>query len=369
MKNLGHLIAVDWGLNSFRAYLVGPDGPILRKVSSEDGIQAVAPGKFAQALSAICGAWLNHYPDASIALVGMVGSRNGWVETSYVNCPAGPAEMRADVVSVSLNGGRRAFIVPGLTFENENIVADIMRGEDVLALGAGMMDGIVCVPGNNTKWIEIRGGRIVRFMTYMTGEIYNIMRRHSSIARLADDNEEPSGFKLGLSSAWRGENISNGVMPAEMAMRSLGLSSGQTSGGTSLLHKLFELRTNIMRGRMSARQVWPYLSGLLLGEELLDACNSFGSPQRVTIIADGSIANLYATALEARGVSTAIMGTERCLVDGLRSILRVEAARTPAGPAAPFGMAAPLGGMNEVMPRGQPMHMQTQGEDFPFAPL
>jgi 2-dehydro-3-deoxygalactonokinase len=369
MEKLGHLIAVDWGLTSFRAYLVAPDGPILRKVSSEDGTQAVAPGRFSQALSAICGSWINHYPDASIALVGMVGDKNGWVETSFINCPAGAAEMRRNVVSVSINNGRHAFILPGVTVENENIVTDIMRGEDVLALGSGVTNGIVCVPGNNAKWIKLVDGKIVSFITYVTGEMYNLLRKHSSLVRLADDNEEPSGFKLGLASAWRGENSSNNLMPAEAAMRSLGLASGPMAGSGSILNKIFELRTTIMRGRMSARQVWPYLSGILVGEEMLDGCNTFGSPHRVTIIADGPIATLYAKAFEERGVSTAIMGTERCLVDGLRIILGAnESADASRSPSAAF-----VGTSERMSDRSQPYN--TPGskpvltEEFPFASL
>ncbi len=118
-------------------------------------------------------------------LVGMVGSREGWVVAPYATCPAGPAEIAAAMIPVDLGDRPQAHIVPGLFCEPAPGAADVMRGEETLVLGCGVEDGLVCLPGTHPKWVVMRGGRIERFATYMTGEMYALLREHSMIGRPA----------------------------------------------------------------------------------------------------------------------------------------------------------------------------------------
>lgn len=115
MTIASYFIAVDWGQNYFRAYLVDPRGVVQRRVTSDDGTDGVRPDQFGQALSAICGTWLSQYPEATILLSGMVGSSQGWVKTAFLPCPAGPEDILAGAAVVTTARGHKPIILPGLS--------------------------------------------------------------------------------------------------------------------------------------------------------------------------------------------------------------------------------------------------------------
>ena len=100
------------------------------------------------------------------------GSRQGWAEAPYVACPAGPDELAQHLHWIERG---RIAIVPGLS-DTQTDVPDVMRGEEVQIFGAmrlsGLAEGLFVLPGTHSKWATVRGGRVVGFRTFMTGEIY-----------------------------------------------------------------------------------------------------------------------------------------------------------------------------------------------------
>lgn len=321
----GHLIAIDWSNARFKAYLAGPDGVIIRRVVTEDGVQSVGEGRFQQVIATTCGSWLSHYGDATVAMVGMVGSKGGWVDVPHVAIPAGPKTLSPGFGHIQIAPGKSAIIVPGVRFEADDGVYDVMRGEETYALGTGVTDGIVCVPGHHSKWIEIRGGEIVKFITFVTGELFGLLRRHSFLGRYTEGQEDEAGFKRGLAAAWRGADADPAPVGAEMAIRSLGLApANPTTSASSLLHTLYEARSSVLMGRMSANQVGTFVLGILMGDELLHGLTSFGRPRRVHVVADDPLARFYAQAFEARGVSATTMAPPESLIGGLRKVLSLE---------------------------------------------
>ena len=118
------------------AYLV-ENGTILDGVSSDEGVSALQQGQHRDVFLRRCGPWLEAEPQAPVLLVGMVGSREGWVVAPYAECPADAAEIARAMVSIDLEDGRQAHIVPGLFCEPAPGAADVMRGEETLVLGAG----------------------------------------------------------------------------------------------------------------------------------------------------------------------------------------------------------------------------------------
>ena len=191
-----------------------------------------------------------------------------------------------------------------------------MRGEETLALGAGVDNGLVCLPGTHSKWVLMRAGRVERFASYMTGEMYALLREHSMIGRPATEPADPAGFAQGLDAAERNGGASApGGRSAQL---------GSSDGGTDrvgLLHLLFGARAATVAGRMPAARLGPYLSGLLTGDEVNGALSQFGRPKRVTIVAGEARLPLYETALGRHGVATAAVATERALIAGLRRIV------------------------------------------------
>ncbi len=295
-------ILVDWGTTRVRAYLV--DGEtIADRAEADEGVSALSKGEHAGVFQRLCGTWLRRERDLPAALVGMVGSREGWIEAPYAVCPAAPADVARAMIAVDLGGGRTGHIVPGLRCEPSPGAVDVMRGEETLAFGAGVSDGLICLPGTHSKWIVMRGGRVERFASYMTGEMYALMRHHSMVGRPATEPEDPAGFELGLAAAER-----NGG-----------------AGRVGLLHLLFGARAATVTGRLPPAALGPYISGLLTGDEINGAFAQFEKPEALTVIADAPRADLFAKALARHGVRAIAKPPVDALVRGIGRILGARA--------------------------------------------
>lgn len=288
------LIALDWGTTRARAYLISGTGEVLERRSADQGIQSVPPGGFPEAFEAIAGDLRRASPDAAIALAGMVGSRNGWIEAHYVACPASPEEIAAAGMKVTLADGSPATILPGLSCDEGAF--DVMRGEETLIVGLRLADGIACLPGTHSKWARIEGGRITRFASFMTGEIYGLLRQHSILSRLA---QEPSG-----------DDAARGTAD--------GLAAAARPGG--LLNTAFASRSEVLAGRLPGGAVGPYLSALLVGHEVAGAQALLGRSDTVHLVADGVLAQSYGAALAAAGIEATLTTPEVAFIAGVRRL-------------------------------------------------
>lgn len=288
------LIALDWGTTRARAFLIGEDGRVMDRRIADQGIQSVPAGGFPAAFEAIAGDFRRRRPDAAIVLAGMVGSRNGWVEAPYVACPASTEALADAGIAVTLEDGTRATVLPGLSWDDGAF--DVMRGEETLIVGLGLTDGIACLPGTHSKWAELRDDRITRFASFMTGEIYGLLRQHSILARLA---EEPSG-----------DDASIGIQR--------GFAAAARPAG--LLNAAFAARTEVLAGRMNGGAVGPYLSALLVGQEIAGAQALFGRPTTVHLVADGALAASYGAAFEAAGLPFRITPPEDAFIAGVKRL-------------------------------------------------
>jgi 2-dehydro-3-deoxygalactonokinase len=293
-------IVVDWGTSRFRAYIV-QDGAIVDRAVSDEGISVLKSGAHQGVFQRHCARWLKAEPDAPVLLVGMVGSREGWVEAPYAICPAGPSDIACALIAVDLGEGRRGHIVPGLCCEPQPGAVDVIRGEETLVLGTGVTDGLVCLAGTHSKWVEMRSGRIERFATYFTGEMYALLRHHSMIGRPATEPEDPSGFALGLEAAER--------------------NSGAGGHRVGLLHLIFGARAATVTRHLSPAALGPYISGLLTGDEINSAFSLFPKPEMLTLVGARHRAELLSEALKRHGVQTVFKASEDVLIRGLHTIL------------------------------------------------
>ena len=284
-----HLIAVDWGTSSLRAALMAPDGTVLDRRAGADGVMAMAGRVYADVLADLVGPWHSGHPDAPILLSGMVGSRQGWREAPYVACPAGAADLVAGLTAVEAGPLGRAFIVPGLSHAPPGGAPDVIRGEEVQVFGAlrrlGVASGLFVLPGTHSKWALVEGGRVVRFHTFMTGEVYGLMRRHSILGRLMPETEEAPGETPDMAAFDRG-------------------AAAALDGGAPL-NALFSARTLGLFGALPAAALPGYLSGLLIGEEVREALALAGDrPAAVHLIAEPHLAALYARVLDRLGIAS-----------------------------------------------------------------
>jgi 2-dehydro-3-deoxygalactonokinase len=281
------ILGIDWGTSSLRGALLADDGGVLDATSVPRGILSVPPGGFRAAFDQVFGAW--HARAALTLVCGMAGSRQGWLEAPYCACPADFAGVARSLAWIE--PGRIA-LVPGLSCEHEG-VPDVMRGEETQVLGAmrllELRDAQVVLPGTHSKWVQLRGGRIETFRTFMTGECYALLRRHSILARTLPDEDgqlDEDAFRAGLAQARR-------------------------SG--SLLAAAFSVRTLALFDRMPAQSLASYLSGLVIGEELRVQPAVSGA----VIVAAPALACRYAIAIPGARV----LGDEATW-QGLRAIAR-----------------------------------------------
>ncbi len=289
------MIAVDWGTSSFRAYRLDEDGAILARRESPRGISQVAPGRFPQVLTEEIGSWLTGGGE-TVVLSGMVGSRQGWVEVPYCECPAGEQEIAARLHRVEFERAP-AFIVPGVSGFDTAGVREVMRGEETQVLGA-MADlpgeAVVCLPGTHSKWVRVRQARIVGFSTHFTGEMFAVLKSHSLLGRmLREGPPDEAAFLAGVAR------------------------SGEAEG---LLHHLFGVRSRGLFGELSAEGASEYLSGLLIGHELRNALAAVPDPP-VFLLGASSLVGRYALGLRALGAEPRPLGAESA-ANGMRRLAR-----------------------------------------------
>ncbi len=288
------MIAVDWGTTNFRAFRLNPEGKVLARHSSAQGILRVDHGGFAEALLAEVGGWIAE-GEQRILLCGMIGSRQGWVEAEYIPCPAGISDLVQALVRVPF-APAEVWLAPGVSGTDAAGVPELMRGEETAAMGvldACAGAGLVCFPGTHSKWVQLSDRKIASFVTSMTGEIYSALRNYTILGRMMTANApiDKQAFRDGV------------VRSAD-------------SGG--LLHHLFGVRTRALMGQLREEASASYLSGLLIGHDVRAA---MPAASRVHLVGTAALCELYAQAIEACG-SAATVADEDAAALGLAAIGR-----------------------------------------------
>jgi 2-dehydro-3-deoxygalactonokinase len=276
------MIAIDWGTSSLRVYRLDGNGAIVDSRSSAGGILTVADGAFAQMLEQQAGDWI------------AAG------EAPYAACPAGAADIGRALCEVRWED-RRGWIAPGLSCRDASGVHDVMRGEEVQILGIldelGGGEHRICLPGTHSKWVSVRDGRIMSFATYMTGEVYAVLKAHSILGRqMSGDAHSEAAFADGIA---------------------------RSADATGLLHHLFGVRARGLFGELGDTESASYLSGLLIGHELRTAA---GAARFVNLLCTAQLGALYARACSALGIQTRLFNPD-AVTRGLHTL----AAYLPGG--------------------------------------
>jgi 2-dehydro-3-deoxygalactonokinase len=277
------LVSVDWGTSSFRAFLAGADGAILGEVAADQSSLTLRAGEHEAFLAAEVGSWKERFPELPIVMSGMVGSRQGWVEAPYAACPAGAAEIAAATIAIPSAKLGRILLAPGLSAFDSRGAPDVMRGEETQILGAllasGAADGLFVLPGTHSKWARVEAGRIVAFETFMTGETFAALKGHTVLGRLMAEGKAPDGpdgFALGVRAAAALER------PGD------------------LLHAIFAARTLGLFDRLAPAALAEYLSGLLIGAEIVAGARGASA---ATVVGSPQLAERYGAAGALLGVA------------------------------------------------------------------
>lgn len=297
------LIGIDWGTSQLRAFRINSAGQELERRENAQGIAAVRYREFDRALSLLIADWQAESGSAPILMCGMIGSRQGWREVPYHACPARPADFANTQQRVDTSCGP-ALIVGGLSSMGAQGRHDVMRGEETQIFGAVTSTArqLVVAPGTHSKWALVDGTRIESFRTYMTGELYGLLRQHSSLGWLMGNaDDECRDDEAFLSGVYQGLE------------------------DTQLLHALFNVRTRgLVRGHAPA-DLAAYLSGLLIGSEIAGATQHYAASPGL-LIASPALARLYRMALAAAGMADVLhVDASEAVVRGLWQLWRLQA--------------------------------------------
>lgn len=236
-----------------------------------------------------------------VVMSGMVGSALGWQEVPYLDPAVALYELPAHLARVKeCSSPVDSAIVPGYCVRDQFNQPDVMRGEETQLLGAwslGHLSGWFLMPGTHSKWIEIKDGRIVQLRTYMTGELYGLLRQHGTLAAaLSSQTGQP---------AWDSAAFAEGVHAARHG---------------TLSHLLFSARSRVVCGDMPAASASAYLSGLLIGSELHDVlCDSPRTEAAATfkLIGSPELARYYQEAAIPLGLKFELIDAQAAYIAAL----------------------------------------------------
>jgi 2-dehydro-3-deoxygalactonokinase len=248
-------IAVDWGTSSFRAWRMQA-GIALEQISTADGLLSLRASEqtYDHAALRLLSPWLssNEQPATTVLMSGMVGSRQGWKEAPYVAAPACLSALCENLIEApTASQLARFYIVPGVSQASPQ---DVMRGEETQLLGAAAQPSwpnhhtLVVMPGTHSKHVLFHAGSqtIQGFSTYLTGEMFSLLKQHSLLAA----------------------SMLGNTFDASSFCEAVQIGAQKDARSGRLLNELFATRARGLLGHLPAQHTESWLSGLLIGHEL-----------------------------------------------------------------------------------------------------
>lgn len=288
----------DWGTTRLRLFLLR-DGAVVDRLSGPGiGHLTASP---AETLIAAIAPWADDARAAGVLLCGMAGSQSGLAEAPYAALPVAPAQWARAAVTLDV-AGIPVTIAAGLSGANFAGRCDVMRGEETQIFGAialapalGGGRRLLVLPGTHSKWAELIDGCVHRFHTFPTGELFGLLRDHSTLTRAGAD---PHGWEQGFEA---------GLIRAE----------------AGLIAGMFESRAaQLVEGR---NRGWALgmLSGLLIGSEVRESTALLGDmPRRIGVIGDPALSAHYTQALATTGIEAEPVDGDACAIAGLRQLAK-----------------------------------------------
>ncbi len=283
-----HIISCDWGTSNFRLYLVEKASLDIRATLEKPwGVAAVYAqweqgrpiplqtdyfrtvlAKGMAELSQNSGLDLN---GVIVVASGMVSSSIGMLEIPYAQIPLAihHPKLNYTFLEGSKDYPNPVCIVGGIKTET-----DVMRGEEIQLLGLADMlpkNGCCILPGTHSKHITIENDKVTHFKTFMTGEVYGLMKNQSVLKNSMGDASDP---------VLPNDHFAKGVAHA-------------LSG--NVLNHLFQIRALDLLQNQDHQGNQAYLSGLLIGTELASLKNG---EQSLVLMGDQNLLKLYRSALE-----------------------------------------------------------------------
>ncbi len=302
--NKAYFLGCDWGTSTFRLRLFNlAENKVMGEIVTPDGIantfnswqanqsvniisrEQYFRQKLKLYIDALAEKLLLNLYDIPVMISGMASSSIGMLLVNYADLP------------FSLDGSNAKFVqIPAdKNFSNDIVLIsgikscdDVMRGEETQVLGLMSLlqeegfyyeKAMLILPGTHSKHIQIEGNFITNFQTFMTGEVYELLSKHSilkdSVGEKKSDffsEDDMDAFKKGI----------------------------HVSANSSLLNNIFSVRTNQLFDHFDKNQNSHYLSGLLIGAELRSL--SFSDEVPIILCSNSNLNKFYKLGLETLGL-------------------------------------------------------------------
>ena len=263
-----YILCCDWGTTSFRLRLTNLKADVIVETHSEKGIlffhnQWLSQNddnldrRFDYYLQYIQSQIreIHHGLEIDIATLplvisGMAISSIGMINMPYENLPFSVAGTTGFECRIQKNG------VPIILVTGVCSSDDIMRGEETQIIGLYHTpelnnilpdSGIFVLPGTHSKHVSINDKAIVSIKTFITGELFHILRGNGTLAKSIEFIHEDRN-----------------INPENQLAFIKGIHESKNG---SLLNNLFQVRVNDILNKLNKEQNFYYLSGLLIGSE------------------------------------------------------------------------------------------------------
>ncbi len=263
-----YILCCDWGTTSFRLRLTNLKADVIADTHSEKGIlvhhnhwlsqKDDNPERrfdyYLQYIQSQIGE-IRHNLDIDIATLplvisGMAISSIGMMNMPYENLPCSVAATTGFEWRLQQNGAP-IILVTGVCSSD-----DLMRGEETQIIGLYHTpelnnvlpnSGIYVLPGTHSKHVSINDKAIISIKTFITGELFHILRGNGTLAKSIEFIHEDRN-----------------INPENQLAFIKGIHESKNG---SLLNNLFQVRVNDILNKLNKEQNFYYLSGLLIGSE------------------------------------------------------------------------------------------------------
>ena len=282
-------VALDWGTTNFRAYLMrGND--VVDKITTQEGMKFIDQQNFENTLVKNIKAWHDNFDFNLIIASGMVGAKQGWIEVPYLNCPCNIQNLNYETINILDNV--TVSILSGIA---QLEPADVMRGEETQIAGFLLdnenFNGSICLPGTHNKWVSLNRHEIKKFTTFLTGELYEITKKHSILKHSLNSNEL---------------NANIVKISAEQII----------NDPTLITNKLFEIRAENLINNSDDLTNNSKLAGYLLGIEL-SGSKSYWEGKDLIIIGSSNLNKYYQLILKEKSNSIRLFNSNEMVLKGL----------------------------------------------------
>ena len=326
-----YFFSCDWGTTSFRLRLVETDTlRVAGELKNNEGIAAtfqlwlgtkkpaserlafyrsILETQIAALQASLKDSGGSSLSGIPLLISGMASSSIGMQELPYKDLPF---NTNGEDLQMAIFDATSLHPHPTLLLSGVRSTDDVMRGEETQLIGCfplhppeqahsdksqGGGERLFIFPGTHSKHVRVRGNQVVGLRTYMTGEYFHLLTKHSILAASVAESIPPAGS---IAPAGISHPTGSTSSSASSSARNPFEQGVLDSIDTNLLHQSFQVRTHHLLGTMSKEDNYHYLSGLLIGSECKDLAGT-GLP--LTLVSGDALQDQYTRALRTLGIT------------------------------------------------------------------